>query len=27
VPVNEIVPIFGCPVIAAPTFGPVPCTT
>ena len=26
-PVNEIVPIFGCAVIAAPTFGPVPCTT
>src|SRR5207249_5701728 len=26
-PVNEIVLIFGCPVIAAPTFGPVPCTT
>src|SRR5438132_14121700 len=25
-PVNEIVPIFGCSVIAAPTFGPVPCT-
>src|ERR1700682_4249711 len=26
-PVNEIVLIFGCAVIAAPTFGPVPCTT
>src|SRR5256886_10244196 len=26
-PVNEIVLIFGCSVIAAPTFGPVPCTT
>src|SRR5213080_4622105 len=26
-PVNEIVVIFGCAVIAAPTFGPVPCTT
>src|SRR5213082_443091 len=25
-PVNEIVVIFGCAVIAAPTFGPVPCT-
>ncbi len=25
-PVNEIVLIFGCAVIAAPTFGPVPCT-
>src|SRR5437879_13453408 len=25
-PVNDIVPIFGCAVIAAPTFGPVPCT-
>src|SRR4051812_33197832 len=25
-PVNEIVPIFGCSVIAAPTFGPVPWT-
>src|SRR5205823_10878555 len=26
-PVNEMVPILGCAVIAAPTFGPVPCTT
>jgi hypothetical protein len=26
-PVNEIVPIFGCAVIAAPTLGPIPCTT
>src|SRR6266480_7540736 len=26
-PVNEIVLIFGCSVIAAPTLGPVPCTT
>src|SRR5947209_8083510 len=26
-PVNEIVLIFGCAVIAAPTFGPVPFTT
>src|SRR5207245_4091760 len=26
-PVNEIVPIFGCAVIAAPTLGPVPWTT
>src|SRR5260370_1953201 len=26
-PVKEIVLIFGCAVIAAPTFGPVPCTT
>src|SRR5437879_10473170 len=26
-PVNEIVLIFGCAVIAVPTFGPVPCTT
>src|SRR5436309_15123357 len=26
-PVNEIVLIFGCVVIAAPTLGPVPCTT
>src|ERR1700694_4983921 len=26
-PVNEMVLIFGCAVIAAPTFGPVPCTT
>src|SRR5437763_318097 len=26
-PVNEIVVIFGCAVIAAPTVGPVPCTT
>src|SRR6266404_7160344 len=26
-PVNEMVLIFGCDVIAAPTFGPVPCTT
>src|SRR6266700_8151076 len=26
-PVNEIVLIFGCVVIAPPTFGPVPCTT
>src|SRR5437660_11387539 len=26
-PVNEIVLIFGCAAIAAPTFGPVPCTT
>src|SRR6266480_2563322 len=26
-PVNEIVLIFGCAVIAAPTFGPVPLTT
>src|SRR5207237_7761502 len=26
-PVNEIVLIFGCAVIAAPTFGPVPWTT
>src|SRR5687767_13888410 len=26
-PVKEIVPIFGCAVIGAPTFGPVPCTT
>src|SRR5205814_7594353 len=26
-PVNEIVPIFGFAVIAAPTLGPVPCTT
>src|SRR5262249_10477167 len=26
-PVNEIVLIFGCAVIVAPTFGPVPCTT
>src|ERR1700726_4064304 len=25
-PVNEIVLIFGCAVIAAPTFGPVPWT-
>src|SRR5438270_11158395 len=25
-PVNEIVLIFGCAVISAPTFGPVPCT-
>src|SRR5947207_13929811 len=25
-PVKEIVPIFGCAVIAAPTFGPVPWT-
>src|ERR1700757_53163 len=25
-PVNEMVLIFGCAVIAAPTFGPVPCT-
>src|SRR5260370_42596501 len=26
-PVNEIVLIFGWAVIAAPTFGPAPCTT
>src|SRR5207249_6986893 len=26
-PVNEMVLILGCAVIAAPTFGPVPCTT
>src|SRR5260370_24810407 len=26
-PVNEMVLIFGCAVIAAPTFGPVPCMT
>src|SRR5437762_14387203 len=26
-PVKEMVLIFGCAVIAAPTFGPVPCTT
>src|SRR5439155_10008608 len=26
-PVKEIVLIFGCAVIAAPTLGPVPCTT
>src|SRR5713101_7398620 len=26
-PVNEIVLIFGCAVMAAPTFGPAPCTT
>src|SRR5437764_15442622 len=26
-PVNEMVLIFGCAVIAAPTFGPVPWTT
>src|SRR5947208_11545149 len=26
-PVNEMVLIFGCAVIAEPTFGPVPCTT
>src|SRR6266568_800472 len=26
-PVNEMVLIFGCAVIAAPTFGPLPCTT
>src|SRR5260370_6100798 len=26
-PVNEMVLIFGCAVIPAPTFGPVPCTT
>src|SRR5438309_10357722 len=26
-PVNEMVLIFGFAVIAAPTFGPVPCTT
>ena len=26
-PVNEIVPIFGCAEMAAPTFGPVPWTT
>ena len=25
-PVKEIVPIFGCAVMAEPTFGPVPCT-
>src|SRR5437773_9636228 len=25
-PVNEMVLIFGCAVMAAPTFGPVPCT-
>src|SRR6478672_11830179 len=26
-PVKEMVLIFGCAVMAAPTFGPVPCTT
>src|SRR5438067_12958414 len=26
-PGNEMVLIFGCAVMAAPTFGPVPCTT